>query len=105
MHAQENVVTDGALGALAVAFNPDLRLIDGFEPLVGVEGDLFIFKNPELNHLVLENLMHVAGFTQILENGPTLGMIISTEPLPYSEPGCRSRYTSLPLSLVMAVHL
>ena len=33
VHAQENVVTDGALGALAVAFNPDLRLIDGFDGL------------------------------------------------------------------------
>ena len=96
VHARENVVSGGPLGALVLAFNYNLRSIDGFDCLVEVEGDLFIFQNPELDHIVLENLKHVAGFTQIVENGATLKAVVSTEPLPYSEPGCRSRQNTIP---------
>ena len=103
VHGEEKMVIGGAFGSLVIAFNTDLKSIDGFEFLVGVEGDLFFFQNPQLDHLVLEILMCVAGLTQIVENGVALKNVISTEPLPYSEPGVVVTTTSfLPLRLIIA---
>ena len=94
--AQEQALSNGALGALVIAVNPDLKSIYGFQSLTMVVGDLLIFKNRQMDRLVLENLMHVSGLTQIFENGIAFKNGISTDPLPYSEPDCRTRINSMP---------
>lgn len=95
--ADEGMVMHGICNGLTIAFNPDLRSVQGLGSLERVEGDLIIFGNELLDKILLQNLTDVKGFTRILNNSQNLRNVKSSEALPYFEPGCRTRHNRIPL--------
>lgn len=55
-----------------------------------------MFKNQQMDQIVLEKMMHVLNLAQIVKNDIGLQNVISTDSLPYSEPGRRSDSNKMP---------
>lgn len=60
------------------------------------KGVVVIFVNAELGHISMSRLRNVTGFTRFESNNPGIKSFISSGPLPFDEPGCRSRRNEVP---------
>lgn len=100
--SDEEIMTHDTCGGLTIAFNPNLRSVQGLGSLERVEGNLIISGNKLLDKILLQNLTNVKGFTRIYDNSQNLIDITSSEALPYFEPGCRTRRNTIPLLRPMA---
>ena len=88
--------TEDVTGGLTIAFNPNLASVAGFDSLETVVGDVFIIGNPYLDRIMLKSLRNITGWTRFDSNSINAVTFVSPDPLPYLEPGCRTRKNVVP---------
>ena len=92
-------------GGLTISFNPDLEIVEGFDSLEIITGNLEILGNGLLNYINLKALTIVAGSTRIIAGIDEIGTFTSSEALPYFEGGCQKWQNIAPTSSVFTTNL